>query len=42
MRKSFISLPVLYLCLFTLIPAFAQSSKGVISGVVKDSAGAVL
>ena len=42
MRKSLIPLPVLCLFLFTQIPAFAQSNKGVISGTVKDSAGAVL
>ena len=42
MRKLFFPLPVLCLFLFTLIPAFAQSNKGLISGTVKDSAGAVL
>jgi TonB-dependent receptor len=40
MRKLFFCLSIL--CLFVLMPAFGQSGKGVISGVVKDSAGAVL
>ena len=42
MRKSFVSLSILFFCLFALNSALGQSSKGVISGVVKDSAGAVL
>ena len=42
MGKPFVSLPIVFLCIFALIPAFSQSNKGVISGVVKDSAGAVL
>lgn len=42
MCKPFISLSILFLCLFALIPGFSQSNKGVISGVAKDSAGAAL
>ena len=42
MRKQLVSLSTFVLFIFTLIPAFSQSSKGVIIGVVKDSAGAVL
>jgi len=42
MRKVFVSLSSLIICIFALIPAFSQSSKGVIRGVAKDSAGAVL
>src|ERR1017187_3116234 len=41
MRKPFVSLTIVFLCIFALIPAFSQS-KGVISGVVTDSAGSVL
>src|SRR5260370_35772687 len=32
----------LFLCLFVSAPAFGQSPKGAITGVAKDSAGAVL
>ena len=42
MRKKLVSLSILLFCFFFLISALSQSSKGVISGVVKDSAGAVL
>jgi hypothetical protein len=42
MRKSFFFLSILVSCVFLLIPAFSQSNKGIISGVVKDSGGAVL
>ena len=42
MHKRIISITFQLLCLFTLPQAFGQGSKGVISGVVKDSAGAVL
>jgi TonB-dependent receptor len=42
MNKRILSFAILVLCLFASSPAFAQSSKGVISGVVKDAAGAVL
>jgi len=42
MSKRSFSLSILILCLFASIPAVGQSGKGVISGVVKDSAGAVL
>ena len=41
MGKPFVSLTIVFLCIFALIPAFSQS-KGVISGVVTDSAGSVL
>ena len=40
-RRGF-SFIVAILCLFQLIPAYAQSGKGIISGAVKDSGGAVL
>lgn len=42
MRKPFASLSILLLCIFAVIPAFAQSARGVIIGTVKDSGGAVL
>ena len=42
MSKRSFSLSILLLCLFASIPAVGQSGKGVVSGVVKDSAGAVL
>jgi hypothetical protein len=42
MRKQFALLSTLCPFLFTMIPTSAQSNKGIISGVVKDSAGAVL
>jgi TonB-dependent receptor len=42
MRKRILTFTVLILSLFALTPAFGQSSKGVLTGVVKDSAGAVL
>jgi TonB-dependent receptor len=42
MRKRILSIPLVLLCLFALPQAFCQASKGVVSGVVKDSAGAVL
>ena len=42
MRKHLLSFTVLLLCLFTSFPGFSQSGKGVIIGVAKDSAGAVL
>ncbi len=42
MHKRILSFTILLLCLFALSPAFSQSSKGVISGAVKDSGGAVL
>jgi len=42
MNRRILSLAIHVLCLFAFSTAFAQSSKGVISGVVKDAAGAVL
>ena len=42
MRKPFFFLSVPVFFLFVLLPAFSQSNKGIISGVVKDSGGAVL
>ena len=42
MRKPIYILSIFLLCLFTLITAFSQSNKGIISGAVKDSGGAVL
>jgi TonB-dependent receptor len=42
MHKRYLSITVLVLCLFALAPAFGQTGKGIISGVVKDSGGAVL
>jgi len=42
MSKRSFPLSILLLCLLALVPGFGQSGKGVISGVVKDSAGAVL
>ena len=42
MRKLFFCLPILAVCLFASIPTLSQSNKGIISGVVKDSGGAVL
>ncbi|WP_348263032.1 TonB-dependent receptor [Telmatobacter sp. DSM 110680] len=42
MRKPFFFLSVLLSCVVALSPAFSQSTKGIISGVVKDSGGAVL
>jgi len=42
MYKRSPSITVLILCLFALAPAFGQAGKGFITGVVKDSAGAVL
>ena len=42
MSKRSFCLPILLLCLFAPIQGFGQSGKGVISGVVRDSAGAVL
>ena len=42
MFKRGFSFIVAVLCLFTLIPTHAQSGKGIISGAVKDSGGAVL
>ncbi len=42
MRKRILTFTVLILSLFALTPAFSQSSKGVLSGSVKDVAGAVL
>jgi TonB-dependent receptor len=37
-----ISTIALLLCLLSVVPGYGQSGKGVISGVVKDAAGAVL
>ena len=42
MSKRSFSLSILLLCLFAITSGFSQSGKGVIGGVVKDSAGAVL
>ena len=42
MHKRIFTLAVVILSLFALTPAFGQTGKGVISGVVKDTAGAVL
>ena len=42
MYKRMFSCMSVVLCVFALIPGFGQSGKGAISGVVRDSAGAVL
>jgi len=42
MQKRLLSITFVLLCLFALPQAFCQANKGVVSGVVKDSAGAVL
>jgi hypothetical protein len=42
MHKRIIPFTILVLCLFTLRPAFGQSTKGIINGAVKDAQGAVL
>jgi TonB-dependent receptor len=42
MHKRILSPTIFLFCLFALTAAFGQSGKGVISGTVKDSAGAVL
>jgi TonB-dependent receptor len=42
MHKRILSITFVLLCLFVLPHAFCQASRGVVSGVVKDSAGAVL
>ena len=42
MRTRLLSLTVILLSFFALPQAFSQTGKGVISGVVKDAAGAVL
>jgi TonB-dependent receptor len=42
MHKRIFAFTVFVLCLFGLNPAFGQSGKGSLSGVVKDAAGAVL
>jgi TonB-dependent receptor len=42
MHKRLLSISLVLLCLFALPQAFGQTAKGVVSGAVKDSAGAVL
>ena len=42
MNKRILCVAILVLSLLVLAPASAQSTKGVLSGVVKDAAGAVL
>src|SRR5271166_3713001 len=44
MRKRLFSLTFVFICICVLMPAsgFGQNGKGVISGTVKDSGGAVL
>ncbi|MGD0860988.1 MAG: TonB-dependent receptor [Terracidiphilus sp.] len=42
MRKHILAIAFVVLSLFALPPAFCQAGKGIITGVVKDSAGAVL
>ena len=42
MQKRFLALAITVICLFGISEALSQSAKGIISGVVKDSAGAVL
>jgi TonB-dependent receptor len=42
MHKRILSICFVLFCFFALPQAFCQASKGLISGVVKDSAGAVL
>jgi len=42
MRKQIVAFATVLFCLFTLPNAFCQASKGVVTGIVKDSAGAVL
>jgi TonB-dependent receptor len=42
MRKHILAIAFVVLSLFALPPAFCQAGKGIVSGVVKDSAGAVL
>jgi hypothetical protein len=42
MPKRFFSISFFFLCLQMSIPGWSQSGSGVISGAVKDSAGAVL
>ena len=42
MRKQYFSVTFLLLCLLAALPGLSQTGSGVISGVVKDPAGAVL
>ena len=42
MNKRILCVAILVLSLLVLAPASAQSTKGVLSGVVKDAVGAVL
>src|ERR1035438_10175484 len=42
MRKQIVAFATVLFCLFMMPSAFCQASKGVVTGIVKDSAGAVL
>lgn len=42
MRKQIFAVATILLCLFVVPQAVCQASKGVVTGIIKDSAGAVL